>query len=215
MSESAPYEKLIARLTTDLRPVRRLRPPPQRALSWLGLVIALGVALASVADLHAMMHRLMAAADMWLAVLGSILTCVLAVLAAFQLSLPDRSTAWALLPVPGVLLWLGASGAGCLRGWVIPGSHAPGEGNCLVFIVAVSVPLSAALLLMLRRAAPLRPDATAAMGGLAAAAAAATLLNFFHPYDASWTDIGVHAIAVLLVVLANRALAGAVLRARG
>jgi preprotein translocase subunit Sec61beta len=42
------------------------------------------------------------------------------------------------------------------------------------------------------------------LGGLAAAGTAATLLNFFHPYDATVSDIVIHAIAVALVVGANR-----------
>ena len=80
--------------------------------------------------------------------------------------------------------------------------------DCLVFIVFLSVPLSALLLIMLRRAYPLYPGLTATIGGLAVAAAAATLLNFFHPYDAAATDLVVHAVAVALVIGANRALGG-------
>jgi hypothetical protein len=151
----------------------------------------------------------MAAPDMWLAVTGSTLTAILAAIAAFQTSLPDRKPAWALLPVPGLVLWVGASGLGCFRSWLAPGTH-PADINeardCLVFILAVSVPLSILLVVMLRRGYPLRPNLTAATGGLAAAAAAATLLNFFHPFDAAATDLAVHAIAVVLVVLVNWAL---------
>jgi hypothetical protein len=76
--------------------------------------------------------------------------------------------------------------------------------DCLVFIVAVSVPLSALLIFMLRRSCSLQPGLAAAMAGLAAAAAAATLLNFFHPFDATATDLVVHAAAVALVTVASR-----------
>ena len=58
-----------------------------------------------------------------------------------------------------------------------------------MFIVFVSVPLAVALVLMLRRACPLRPGLTATLGGLASAAAAATLLNLFHPFDVAATDL--------------------------
>jgi hypothetical protein len=44
----------------------------------------------------------------------------------------------------------------------------------LLFIIGQSVPLSAALIVMLRRAYSLAPPLTAAMAGLASAAAAAT-----------------------------------------
>lgn len=202
------HDRLIASLTADLQPVRCLPSPGIMALLWIGLVVATGAALASIADLPALWHRLTAMPDMWLAVLGSIGTSVLAAIAAFQLSMPDRSRAWALLPAPALLLWIGASGMGCLRSTLVGGTHVADLAetrDCLVFIVGFSIPLSAALFLMLRRGYPLQPGLTAALAGLAAAAAAATLLNFFHPYDAAALDLVVHATAVTLVVLASRA----------
>jgi hypothetical protein len=56
---------------------------------------------------------------------------------------------------------------------------------------------------MLRRACPLQPNLTAALGGLAAAAAAATLLMPFHPHDATASDLLIHAVAVLGVIGLN------------
>lgn len=202
------HDRLIGTLTADLQPVRRLMPPLLRALIWLGLVALMAAGLASFANLPAMWHRLDAVPDMWLAVLGSIATAATAVLAAFELSLPDRSRAWALLPVPALALWVGASGLGCLRGYVLPGTQVADLGetrDCLIFIIGLSVPLSAALIVMLRRACSLTPTLTATMAGLASAAAAATLLNFFHPYDAAATDLLVHLTAVGIVVVAVRA----------
>ena len=202
------HDRLIGALAADLQPVRPLRPPPLRALTWLMLVALVAVVLALFANLPAMWHRIIAVPDMWLAVLGSITTAAMAALAAFELSLPDRSRAWALLPLPAAILWVGASGLGCLRAYVLPGTHVAAVGDtrdCLIFIIGLSVPLSAALILMLRRACSLTPALTATMAGLASAAAAATLLNFFHPYDAAATDLLVHLVAVAIVVLAVRA----------
>jgi hypothetical protein len=210
----ANVDRLIQDLSADLVPVRRLRPPGLGALGWLGAVAALAAALAAFADLGAIDQRLQATPDMWLAVGGSTLTAVLSAFGAFQLGRPDRTPLWALLPLPAALLWIGASGAGCLRLWLVPGTHDASLGeakDCLLFIVGVSLPLSALLIFMLRRAYSLRPDLTAAIGGLAAAAAAATLLNFFHPYDAAVTDLTVHVLAVTFVVLANRAFGGRIL----
>ena len=218
-SREAPIEALIADLVAELRPVRRLPTPPLRAAAWIALVVAIACALAAYSDLAAMRHRLMAEPDMWLAVLGSTLTAGLAIVAAFELDLPDRSRAWALLPLPGLALWLGASGMGCARAWLIPGTHDASmmeSGRCLMFIFGLSVPLSAVLYLMLRRGFSLHPSLTGATAGLAVAAAAATLLNFFHPFDAALTDLAVHAVAVALVVLANRQVAaGSLARVRG
>ena len=208
-------DRLIGALTTDLRPVRPLRSPALRALAWLVLVLAVAGALAMFANLTAMWHRLTATPDMWLAVIGSAATAATAAFAAFELSMPDRSRVWALLPLPAFALWLGASGLGCLRAYVLPGTHVATMGetrDCLVFIIGLSVPLSAAMILMLRRAYSLTPGLTATMAGLASAAAAATLLNFFHPYDAAATDLTVHLAAVGIVVLALRMFGSRALR---
>lgn len=210
---SSPHDALIRSLGSDLKPVQRLRAPALRALGWLAVVGTLAVALATFANTHTMWERIAAAPDMWLAVVGSTATAILAGFAAFELSLPDAPRGWAWLPLPGALLWIGASGFGCLRVWIVPEAHVADMSearDCLLFIIALSLPLSALLLLMLRRACPLNPGLTAAIGGLAVAAAAATLLNFFHPYDAAATDLTVHAFAVALVVGANRALGGRV-----
>lgn len=210
MSSTDAIERTIERLGRDLAPVRRLRPPAVRAAVWLGFVAVLGLVLAYFADLRGIGHRLMGAPDMWLAVVGSVLTAALGGVAAFELSVPDRSPWWALLPAPSLLLWVGASGMGCLRTALVPETHDASMAEmkvCLTFIVAVSIPLSALMVLMIRRACPLRPNLTALVGGVAIAAGAASLLNFFHPYDATATDLTVHLAAVLIVVALNQIVA--------
>ena len=205
------YDGLIQSLSADLVPVKRLRPPALRALLWLGAMVAAAAVLTPFSDPVAMMQRLAAAPDLWLAVIGSIMTAVLAAVAAFELSLPDRDPKWALLPVPAALLWVGASGLGCLRPWFVPGTHDASlteAETCLFFILALSIPLSVLLLVMLRQAHSLWPNLTGAMGGLAVAGASATVLNLFHPYDAAATDLVVHVGAVAIVIMANWAFAG-------
>src|SRR5689334_10733072 len=124
---TSPHEPLIRDLAAGLEPVRRLRRPMLRALGWLGVVAAIALGLA---------------------VFGSAATAALAAIAAFELSLPDAPRAWAWLPLPGALLWVTASGLGCLRVWFLPDTHVAVLGetrDCLIFIVSFSVPLSALL----------------------------------------------------------------------
>jgi hypothetical protein len=204
-------ERMVQALGADLTPVCRLASPGLRVLSWLAILGAIALALAMVSDVEAMIHRLIAAPDMWLAVIGSLITAVLAATAAFELSLPDRKAGWALLPVPALLLWIGASGMGCMRPWSVAGVDPmpPDQPeHCLVFIFGLSLPLSLLLTTLLRRGFSWRPKLTAIIGGLACAAAAATLLNFIHPYDAAATDLTVHALAVMIVISANAAFGG-------
>lgn len=214
MAPRRSHEELIRELAAALRPLPRLRPPFLRALGWLGVVLAVAAVFAATVDLQPIARRLAAAPDMWLSVVGSILTAILAALAAFQLSLPDRSRLWAAAPLPAVALWLGSSGVGCLRNWLVPDARIPDLHDtmaCLKFIAGFSVPLSLLLLAMLRRAHPLQPGLVAATAGLAASAAAATLLWFVHPYDASATDLAVHVVTVGAVVLIDGLLGGRLL----
>ena len=209
-----PNERFVQALGADLTPVDRLAPPSLRVLLWLAIIGAVALALTIVSDVGAMIHRLMAAPDMWLAATGSALTAVLAAAAAFQLGLPDRKAAWALLPLPAFLLWIGAAGMGCLRPWSIAEAYPmppSGTEHCLMFIIGLSLPLSLILIVMLRRGFSLRPNLTAIAGGLACASAAATFLNFIHPYDAAATDLGVHAFAVMIVIVANTIFGGRIL----
>ena len=207
-----PHEALIRDLVNGLVPVRRLQPPVLQAFVWLAAVAALAAMLAVFSDRSGVSARLLAAPDLWLAVVGEIATMALAALAAFALGRPDAARAWALAPVPALLLWLGASGAGCLRDWVAPATvqipPMTEARDCLVFIIGLSAPLSALMILMLRRSFSLQPGLTAAMAGLAAAAAAAGLLNFFHPFDATAPDLVVHAAAVLMATAASRSVGG-------
>lgn len=214
MAAQERHDGLIRDLVADLRAVRRLPSPDLQALLWLVVVAVVAAALATRSDLAPVRERLAGASDMWLAATGSALTAVLAAFAAFRVGLPDRSPAWALLPLPAAALWLGASGLGCLRAWGLTDVEPTSldqELDCLRFIVGLSLPLSALLLVMLRRVRPLRPGPATALGGLAAAAAAASLLLLFHPFDASATDLLAHAVAVTVVVTANRFVGGRLL----
>lgn len=210
MAEDRSLDDIVARLAADLAPVRRLPAPALRAAAWLGLVAAMALGLAAFCDLPALGRRLMVAPDMWLAVMGSTATAALAAVAAFELSVPGGSARWALLPVPTLVVWTSASGLGCLRVWAVPSGNPAAvaeAGHCLGHIVTMSVPLMAVMIVMVRRACPLRPDLTALVSGLAVAAASATLLNFDHPFDASASDLLAHLVAILVVMAVNQLVA--------
>jgi hypothetical protein len=201
-------DHLIDTLAADLRPVTPLRSPILRALAWLAVVIALAAALTAFANMHEVMGRMEEAPDLRYAAAGSVLTAIVAAMAAFELSVPGRSAWWMAAPLPPTLFWVAASGWGCLRDWDWPGLNPATMHDamgCVKFITLVSVPLSALLFLMLRRACPLWPGRVAAMAGLAAAAAAASLLTLFHPHDASAVDLIMHVLAVSTVVGVCRA----------
>lgn len=205
-------DELIDHLVRTLEPVKRLPRPFARAGFWVAYVLAAALLIGSIANLPAVKLRLLAAPDMWLAVVGSVLTMVTATFAAFEASLPDRSRRWWFLPGPALALWLGASGVGCFRAALqLASIHRATFGEamreCLPFIIGMSVPLALILGYMLHRAYPLRSGPVSILGGLAAASAAASLLWLVHPFDASAVDIAVHAAAVLTVVGVARSMA--------
>ena len=207
MSDLPLPNALIARLTADLRPVRRLAPPWRRALLWMCAALWLAGLLALFADFPALGRRLAAAPDMWLALAGAILTTITAALAAFLTSVPGRSPWWGALPLPPLALWLAASGAGCLRPYGIGWTEPEGVMHpmaCMYFIILVAAPLAGLLGWSITRACPLRPGLTAALAGLASAGAAASVLALIHPFDATASDLGAHFLAVGLVVIAAR-----------
>jgi hypothetical protein len=213
MSDASRHQALIDALGAELTPVRRLAPPWRRALGWLLAVAVVAAVLFSRYGASTMLHRWGVAPDLGLAAAGAAITAITAALAAFVLAVPGRSLRWVWLPVPSAVLWIGASGLGCLR------AHIPGmavlnlqEANhCLVFIISFSIPLSGLLIWLLRRACPLRPVLTAVMVGLASAAASASLLEICHNVDAAASDLVMHALAVVIVIVANALMGGRLL----
>jgi hypothetical protein len=137
--------------------------------------------------------------------LAAIVTGIAAAVAAAMLARPDRNAAWAVLPVPPLVLWLGSLGWGCFADLARMGPAAWTMGSswgCLKFIVLMGTPLTAALLLLLRHAGPVRPLPVLLLGGLASAALCSAGLSLFHHLEAALMVLVWHggAVAVLVVL---------------
>jgi hypothetical protein len=196
-------DRVIERLVKSAGPVRRLRPPGIRAALWLLAVAALGALAIFLFSDRSLFARRANDPKLDLELAGTLLTGVVAVVAAFYLSLPDRSPLWALLPLPPLALWIVSSGYSCYQHWIRfgPDGWEIGESaQCFRFILAVGVPLGISLLVLLRRSRPLSPTRVAVVAGLGVAALAAFLLQFFHPFDVTFMDLSVHLVAIGIVV---------------
>jgi hypothetical protein len=204
---------LIEMLSAQATPVRRLRPPLVRTGVWLlAAALVLGL-LALLYGVRPDLAERLRQPGFALALAGALLTGVLAAVAAFHVSLPDRSRAWLLLPLPPLALWVSTIGYGCLTDWVDigPAGIEPGATwACFVTLVITSVPSSVVLLVMLRHTARLHPTLVAMTGGLASAGIAATALSLFHELDATvmvlvW-NLGAGALIVALAGMFGRSL---------
>jgi hypothetical protein len=213
MSEGGDISRLIGELGADLKPVRPLPPPWVRTLVWLAVVAVVAALLVATRNLLPALGIVGNDPFMVPGAYASLATAVLAAIAAFQLSLPDRSDAWALLPIPALIVWIVLNGLGCLATLAVPGTQtSPFQFMvCLSLIFAISVPLAVAMIVMVRRARPLRPLRVAVLGGLAASAAAATLLLLIHPHDSAVLDLAAHAVAVVIIIALNVLLGGRLL----
>jgi hypothetical protein len=179
---------LIDALVECATPVRRLRPPLVRAGLWLVLAAFILVLLAIGHGVRTDLAERLNQPVFAVSIAAALATGILAAVAAFVVSLPDRSQWWLLLPAPALAVWVGTIGYGCLTDWVgigPDGVHLGETLRCFATLVLTSVPLAIALAVMLRYAALLRPGAVTLAGALAVAAITSSALSLFHDLDAT------------------------------
>ena len=180
-------EHVISQLVGDLRPVRRRTAGRDGLL----LLLLLGIELAMVFALGAIrtdMPAAVATMSFWwkLVSLGAI--------AALGVGLTLLSQDPARSPRHGLRWMLPIAAASLAAGWGIDAAHDgwpalvqridwPTGVECVVHIVALSLPVVAALGLLMRRGAPTDTNACALAAGLAAAAWGAFVFVFSCPYD--------------------------------
>jgi hypothetical protein len=206
-------EELIEALVESAAPVRRLRPPLVRAALWLVLaavvLVLIGIAHGVRPDIDERLRQPTFVTGM----AAALATAVLASIASFRISLPDTSRWWVLLPTPALALWLSTIGYGCFTDWVSigpDGIHLGEAVQCFATLLMTSVPLSIAIVIMLRYAALLRPTEVSVTAGLAVAAMTAFALSLFHNLDATvmilmW-NLGVAALIAGLASVFGRSI---------
>jgi hypothetical protein len=113
-----PTPHMIELLADGLTPVRRLRGPMTRAARWLLLASMVTVLLVVAHGVRPDFWQCLLDQSFVVCTAASIATGISATVAAFLLGLPDRSRAWALLPLPALAVWLSAIGYQCLTNWV-------------------------------------------------------------------------------------------------
>jgi len=179
---------LIKELAADAGPVHPLPDPWMRTGIWLAIAIpyvALVVILmAPRPDLAAQLADPRFQVEQG----AALATAILAAAAAFACTVPGRSRAICLLPIAPLAIWLASLGYGCLQDWRALGPEGlrlRTDWDCLPAASLVGIVPAIAMVVMLRRGAPLFPRVTLAMAGLAVGALAQAGMQIYHVGDIS------------------------------
>lgn len=177
-------DRVIAQLVRDARPVRRLSDPLLRTTAWLAIALAaVGLSVYLMGprtDLGMKVHDARYLTEQ----IAALLTAVTTALAAFMIVVPGRSRFWLTLPIAPLSLWLASIGWGCGAEWTRGDATFESDWSCFPAIALVGAIPAIAMVLMLRRGAPLLPHLAIGLGALAAAALGDFGLRLFHTIDA-------------------------------
>src|SRR5262245_53534297 len=181
-------DHLIRQLADSREPVTGLLAPWRRTARWLvASLVYVGIVVAAcvfaIGGLPGSIeHRLV------LELAAILATAIAAALAAFSSVVPGRDRCFLLLPLVPLGLWLAMVSHDCLQDWQALGSaglQVWADWDCALPALILSALPAGAMLMMLRRGAPLMPAVSLALGALAAAAMANFGLRVFHADDAS------------------------------
>ncbi len=179
-------EELIESLAKNAAPVRPLSAPMTRAMLWLAISLPYVAGIALSYKMSG--NEILLSVDTRYVIqqLATVATAATAAIAAFCCVVPGRDRRIAFLPLLPLAVWLaslaeewtdiwlrsGAKGLSLRVGWdCVPGS------GLLAVVPAV------AIVIMLRRGAPLHPRSTLALGALAAIALGNLGLRLFNVGD--------------------------------
>jgi hypothetical protein len=202
---------LIAELANSAVPVRRLPAPWARMLMWLVLSVPFLAVIWLVMPTDINLVAALADRRFLFEEAVLLITALTAALAAFASVVPGYDRRILLIPLLPLSLWLASLGEGCWRNWVALGAGGltlRPDWDCLPPAILIGIVPSIAMVVMLRRGAPLLPRLSIALGALAVAALANLGLQLFHVGDASVTvlvwHLGGAAVLAGLAALAGR-----------
>ena len=199
---SAATDRLIDRLAAGATPVRPLGPPWRRALLWLALCVPPFLAVIAFHWPDGETRALFGDGRLLVEQAAALATAVTAAIAAFSSTVPGAGRRFLLLPAAPLLVWLLAIGKGCLDAWPMDGAALAPDTDCLGPMTLLAIVPAAAMIVMLRRGAPLAPRLTLVLAALACAGAVTFGLRFFHAPDATATVLVWHVGLAALVTAA-------------
>ena len=190
---------LIRRLAGAAAPIRPLPSPWRRTALWCA------ISLPYLALLYAVLPRRGATVPLderfVLEQAAALATGLTAAVAAFATVIPGYSRRVLLAPVAALAVWVANISRTCATEWEAAGSLPPVliHWACLPTTLVAGVVPVAAILIMLRRGAPIAPRLTTALAALATAGVANFAVRFVHAFDSGLVVLAWHIAAVLLL----------------
>jgi hypothetical protein len=187
---------LIRRLAAAGTPVRPLARPWIRTALWCAVSLPYLWLLSLVwphADTAVLMDQRFVIEQA-----AALATGLTAAAAAFATIVPGASRRIVLAPIVPLALWMGHLERLCAGDWSASG-HLPAiliHWACFPATVVAGIVPAVAIVVMLRRGAPMTPRLTTALGALAVAGLANFGIRFVHPFDASFVVLAWHVAAV-------------------
>jgi hypothetical protein len=200
--------ELIARLAEGAMPVRRLPPPSVRTLLWLAVSLPFVAAIVVLMPEKVNLAQAIVDEQFLVEEFAILATALAAAVAAFCSVIPGYDRRIVMLPLVPLAVWLASLGQGCVQDWIRSGASGlqlRPDWECLLPAVLIGIVPATAMVVMLRRGAPLLPGVTLALGALAVAALTNFGLRLFHFGDASIMVLFWHfgGVGVLSVVAAS------------
>jgi hypothetical protein len=207
-------DRLIAELTDDLVPVRRLTSPGTRLGGWLAVSLPAAAVVTWVFGVRPDLASLLGEPRFLLEEGAAVLTALAAAYTALCAGLPDQP-AWKMwLPLAPLVLWLGVLGRQCLDVALRLGPEGlriTSDAMCLPAIAMGGLVPAIAIAILLRRGGRFRTTHGCLCGGLAAAALGAAALRLYHTQDAAvmvlFWQLGSVALLTLLAGMLGRVFA--------
>jgi hypothetical protein len=134
-------------------------------------------------------------------------TALTAAVSAFAATIPGAGRRWLFLPVIPLAIWLANIGKACVNDWIHLGPASlllRVDGPCFLPMVLMGIVPMAAMLIMLRRGAPMAPRTTLFCGALAIAALTNLGLKLIHAPDVSIMALAWSFAAVMIAAAIAR-----------
>jgi hypothetical protein len=192
---------LIRHLAADATRVHRLPPPWLRTAMWLA--ISLPYICAVVVMKPAAIDFLGKIDARFVLEQAAILaTAFTAAIAAFASVIPGHHRKIYLLPLVPLAVWLASLGQGCAHDWLrfgADGLQVRPDWECAPAAIFIGIIPAVAMVVMLRRGAPLAPRISVGLGALAVAALGNFGLRIYHIGDVSIMVLVWHFGSVALI----------------